>query len=134
MKWLRRLLGKTHPGAPREAVPDYSDDVGAIYSGDDARRIAKHKQADIYNERGMAAFERDDFDTAISEFGKAVETWPSALHHLNLGNALVSKGARGNQKLIEEGKQHLEEALRLQPGFERATRNLEVAKQLLGGR
>lgn len=136
MRWLKKLFGREDAYAPRIPKPykDYREGEG-IYVGDEAKEMLKWKQADIHNERGIKHFENDNFDKAIEEYRKAVNIWPNELHYLNLGNALVSKGAANlDMGIIREGKKALEEALRIKPGYERAERNLEGAKQLLSER
>ncbi|MBI4603741.1 MAG: hypothetical protein HY721_17440, partial [Planctomycetes bacterium] len=65
-------------------------------------------------------------------YRKAVAISPEAVHYMNLGNALVSKGAsEGDNEVIRKGIEALENALRIDPNFERAKKNLARARQLL---
>jgi len=118
---------------PAQPSPAYSDDSGTtVFVGDDAQTILKQKLADLHNERGVNHFEKDQFDEAIAESRQAVEIWPNELYWMNLGNSLVTKGARErNRHCILEGIEALQQSLRIKPDFERAQKNLLLAKQML---
>ncbi len=126
MNWLRKLFGGGDVSGTTSGDGAFG---GEIYVGDDVTNLLK---ADMHNNRGADAFESDDFDKAIKEYRKAVELFPKDLYYMNLGNALVSKGAaQQNASLVREGISALESSLQLNPGLTRAQDNLSLGRELL---
>ena len=135
MSWLKKLLRKEGDHRRRKPKALWKDIADrSIYLGNEAKtkEILRNTEADIHNERGFEYHQKREFDKAIKEFKKALEIQPHESHYMNLGNALVSKGtSERDRSSIKEGIKALEQALRMNPGFQRAEKNLAVAKQVL---
>ena len=94
MKWLNRMFRKKNALDERIIIQDKeSGKESVIHISTDVESWTRQEQAHIHNEKGVDYFENREFDKAIVEYQKAIDIWPNELHYMNLGNALISKGA-----------------------------------------
>ncbi len=125
----------TIPGPARARLAEAVERLVRLYDvwdkADDAARWRNELQgrtlAEEHNNRGWGAYRKREFDTAIEEYTRALESRPqSALVHNNRGLAWAAKGNH------DQAIQDYSESIRFDPQFAAPYQNRGNAWQLKG--